>query len=59
MQTPHDDDELYYIIEGKAKMRVASESRDVMPGMLLYVKASEEHAFFEIEQDMTLLVIFA
>ena len=59
MQTPHDEDEMYYVIEGRAKLRVGDGEQVVKPGTLLYIKASEEHAFFEIEEDMTLLVIFA
>ena len=59
MQTPHDEDEMYYVIEGRAKLRIGETAQDVGPGNLLYVQASEEHAFFEIEEDMTLLVIFA
>jgi hypothetical protein len=31
----------------------------VGPGSILYVQASSEHSFFEIEEDMTLLVFFA
>ena len=40
-------------------MRLKDEEREVRPGMLLYVGASMEHSFFEIEEDMTLLVMFA
>ncbi len=59
MQTPHDEDEVYYVVEGKAQLKVAGETRDVGPGSVMYVRASEEHAFFEIQEDMVLLVFFA
>ncbi len=59
MQAPHDDDEVYYVLSGRARMRVAGEERSVGPGTLLYVSATTEHAFFQIDEDMTLLVIFA
>lgn len=59
MQTPHDEDELYYVVEGQAQLKVAGETKNVRPGSLLYIKASEEHAFFEITEDMVLLVFFA
>lgn len=59
MQSPHDEDEVYYVISGKASMKVAGEARDVQAGSILYVRATEEHSFFEIEEDMTLLVFFA
>ena len=59
MQTPHDEDELYYVLEGKAQLKVADKTTEVKPGVLLYIRASEEHAFFEISEDMVLLVLFA
>ncbi len=59
MQAPHDEDEVYFVLEGRARMRLKNEERDVHPGMLLYVGASMEHSFFEIEEDMLLLVMFA
>jgi mannose-6-phosphate isomerase-like protein (cupin superfamily) len=59
MQAPHDDDEVYYVLSGHARMRVAGEERPVGPGTLLYVSATTEHSFFQIDEDMTLLVIFA
>ena len=58
MQTPHDEDEIYYVVEGKAQLRVADQTREVGPGSIMFVKASEEHAFFEITEDMVLLVFF-
>lgn len=59
MQAPHDDDEVYLVLSGKARMRLNNEDRAVGPGSLLYISASTEHSFFEIEEDMTLLVMFA
>lgn len=59
MQTPHDEDEMYYVIEGKASLKIAGELKEVGPGSLLYVGATETHSFFEIEEDMLLLVLFA
>lgn len=58
MQTPHDEDEMYYVLEGRARIQVADEIREVRPGSVLYVQASASHSFFEIEEDMTLLVFF-
>ncbi len=59
MQTPHDEDEVYFVLEGKATMKVADEIREVSSGDILYVKATKDHSFFEIVEDMTLLVFFA
>ena len=59
MQTPHDEDEVYFVLSGKARMKLGDAYEDVVPGKILYVKATAEHSFFEIEEDMTLLVFFA
>jgi mannose-6-phosphate isomerase-like protein (cupin superfamily) len=59
MQSRHDDDEVYFVLSGVARMRLGDEERSVGPGSLLYVGATTEHSFFKIEEDMTLLVIFA
>jgi mannose-6-phosphate isomerase-like protein (cupin superfamily) len=60
LQGPHDEDEVYYVIRGRGRLRV-DDDRDVAvgPGSVLYVGASASHSFFEVEEDMTLLVFFA
>lgn len=58
LQSPHDEDEVYYVIGGRARVRVEGEERSVGPGSILYVRATQEHSFFEVEEDLTLLVFF-
>ena len=57
-QQPHDDDEIYYVISGRACFQVEGESRPVQPGDVIYVAAGEPHCFEDIEEDLRLLVIF-
>jgi mannose-6-phosphate isomerase-like protein (cupin superfamily) len=59
LQSPHDEDEVYFVVSGRGRLRVAGEDRSVEPGSLLYVEATSEHTFFEIDEDITLLVFFA
>lgn len=59
MQGFHDEDEVYVVLEGKGKLGVGNEDQMVGPGAVLFVRASEDHAFFEIQEDMTMLVLFA
>ena len=59
MQTPHDEDEIYYVVEGKAHLKVGDEIKSVGPGSVMYIGATEAHSFFEIEEDMLLLVFFS
>jgi mannose-6-phosphate isomerase-like protein (cupin superfamily) len=59
LQGPHDEDEVYYVISGRGRLRVEGTERPIGPGSLLYVRATSEHSFFEIEEEITLLVFFA
>jgi mannose-6-phosphate isomerase-like protein (cupin superfamily) len=59
LQAPHDEDEVYYVVSGQGRLRVDGEERRVGPGSILFVQASSAHSFFEIEEDITLLVFFA
>jgi mannose-6-phosphate isomerase-like protein (cupin superfamily) len=58
-QSPHTEDEVYYIVSGKAKIKVADEDRDVQAGSIVYVAKSVEHKFHSIEEELTVLVFFA
>ena len=58
-QRPHREDEIYYVISGRAKIRVASEDRDVKPGSLVLVATGVEHLFHDIEEDLRVLVFWA
>lgn len=59
LQGPHDEDEVYYVARGKGRVRVDGREAPVGPGSILYVRATASHSFFEIEEDITLLVFFA
>ena len=57
-QTAHDEDEVYFVLTGKAGFVVGGERRAIGPGSILYVPADAEHEFVEIEEDLSLLVFF-
>jgi mannose-6-phosphate isomerase-like protein (cupin superfamily) len=59
LQTPHRQDEMYYVVQGKARMRAGSEERLVAAGSVIFVAANVEHRFFEVEEELTVLVFFA
>jgi mannose-6-phosphate isomerase-like protein (cupin superfamily) len=59
LQSPHDEDEVYYVLSGRARLRVDEGEREVGPGSILYVKGTSAHSFIEIEEDIVLLVFFA
>ena len=58
-QSPHGQDEVYYVEKGKAKLRVNDHDMDAVPGSVLFVAAGAKHHFHSIESDLTLLVFFS
>ncbi len=58
-QNPHTEDEVYYVVEGRAQIRVGEENRSVGPGSIVHVAAHVDHRFHSIEKDLTVLVFFA
>jgi mannose-6-phosphate isomerase-like protein (cupin superfamily) len=58
-QRPHDEDEMYYVVRGRSKFVVDGSETQVGPGSILFVAAGAEHRFFEITEDLELLVFFA
>ncbi len=58
-QSPHTEDEVYYVVSGHAKIKVADEDRDVQAGSIVYVAKNVEHKFHSIEEELTVIVFFA
>jgi mannose-6-phosphate isomerase-like protein (cupin superfamily) len=58
-QSPHRQDEIYYVLQGRARMRAGGEDRPVRAGSFIFVAAGVEHRFYEIEEEIALLVLFA
>lgn len=57
-QQPHTEDEIYYVVQGRARFRVGTEDREVAPGTVLFVPAGVEHRFHGIAEDLVALVVF-
>ena len=58
-QKPHSEDEVYYIVSGRASLRVGEEDQSVEAGSIIFVAANVEHRFHSIDEDLTVLVFFA
>jgi mannose-6-phosphate isomerase-like protein (cupin superfamily) len=58
-QSPHTEDEVYYVVSGRAKILVANEECNVQPGSVIYVAKNIAHHFHSIEEELTALVFFA
>jgi quercetin dioxygenase-like cupin family protein len=59
VQSPHKQDELYYVVSGKARARAGAQDREILPGTMIFVAAQVEHRFYAIEEELRLLVFFA
>lgn len=57
-QSPHATDEVYYVVSGKGKFRVGEEEIEVQTGSILFVKAKAVHQFFDISEDLVMVVFF-
>jgi mannose-6-phosphate isomerase-like protein (cupin superfamily) len=58
-QKPHHEDELYYVVRGRARFRAGEEDREVSSGGLIFVAAEVEHRFHDISEELVVLVFFA
>jgi mannose-6-phosphate isomerase-like protein (cupin superfamily) len=56
-QQPHEDDEVYVVLEGRGALEVEGKSIDLQEGHAVFVPAGAEHRFVGYEQ-LSVLVIF-
>jgi mannose-6-phosphate isomerase-like protein (cupin superfamily) len=58
-QRPHTEDEVYYVVSGRAQLTVGGEATPVEPGTVAFVAAGVEHRFIEIAEDLEVLVFWS
>lgn len=58
-QQPHDKDEVYFILKGSSNFTVESETTDVSAGDVIFVRATLDHNFSNISEDLKVLVWFS
>jgi mannose-6-phosphate isomerase-like protein (cupin superfamily) len=58
-QKPHREDEMYYVVRGRARMQIGAEHAEVRSGSVIFVGAELEHRFYEIQEELEVLVFFA
>jgi mannose-6-phosphate isomerase-like protein (cupin superfamily) len=58
-QTPHEEDEVYLVLTGRAVLEVAGERHPVGRGSVAFVAKRVEHRFTDIDEDLEVLVLFA
>jgi mannose-6-phosphate isomerase-like protein (cupin superfamily) len=57
-QQPHEDDEVYVVLEGSGVLEVEGTTHPVGEGQAIFVRAGVDHRFSAYEQ-LAVLVIFA
>jgi quercetin dioxygenase-like cupin family protein len=58
-QRPHHEDEMYYVLRGRGRFKAGGEDREVSAGSVIYVAAEVEHRFYDIAEELAVLVFFA
>lgn len=58
-QQPHTEDEIYYVLDGRGRIRIRNDDSEVKPGSVIFVAAGQRHEFHSITEDLRLLVVFA
>ena len=58
-QKPHHEDEMYYVIRGRSRMKIVTDDAEVSAGSVIFVEAQAEHRFYDIREELAVLVFFA
>jgi len=58
-QKPHREDEMYYVVRGRARMKIKDEDAEVKTGSVIFVEAEADHRFYDIQEELEVLVFFA
>jgi len=58
-QRPHHEDEMYYVVRGRARFKAGDQDGEVYAGSVLYVAAEVEHRFYDITEELEVLVFFS
>ncbi len=58
-QQPHGEDEVYFVVSGRASITVGMETTQVGRGSVVYVPAGVPHRFHHISEDLRVMVVFS
>lgn len=62
-QQPHHEDEIYYVLRGRARFKAGDRGQEIdqeiSAGSVLYMAAEVEHRFYDIAEELAVLVFFA
>ncbi|MFE2282687.1 cupin domain-containing protein [Streptomyces sp. NPDC059443] len=58
-QQPHNQDEVYFVVSGRASITVGEETTTVANGSVVYVPAGVPHKFHHITENLKVMVVFS
>jgi mannose-6-phosphate isomerase-like protein (cupin superfamily) len=58
-QTPHQEDEVYVVLAGRARLTVAGRDQPVGPSSVVFVARTVPHRFADVTERLSVLVLFA
>lgn len=58
-QTPHHEDEVYFVIRGRGMISIDGKDRRVETGSTIFVAKEVDHRFHTVTEPLELLVVFA
>jgi mannose-6-phosphate isomerase-like protein (cupin superfamily) len=58
-QEPHQEDEVYVVLAGRARLGMADRDQPVGPGSVLFVARTVPHRFHDVTERLSVLVLFA
>ncbi|WP_371677612.1 cupin domain-containing protein [Streptomyces sp. NBC_01276] len=58
-QQPHRQDEVYFVVSGRASITVGEDTTTVANGSVVYVPAGVPHRFHHITEPLKVMVVFS
>ena len=58
-QTPHTEDEVYFVLKGRAGLTIADRRVELGAGSAAFVAAGVEHHFVDVVEDLEVLVFWS
>jgi mannose-6-phosphate isomerase-like protein (cupin superfamily) len=58
-QTPHDSDELYYVVQGDGYLQINNTDYKISDGMMYFVQKNVPHKFFGNKKEIIAIYFFS
>jgi len=58
-QSPHSEDEVYYVVSGRGRLTAGDQEFTAEPGSILFVAKQVPHKYHSVTEELRVLVFFA